>query len=405
MTKRAVLLAMRGQAEEDFLRGAGTSAHFQVARRCVDTAEVLAAAIAGVGEVALVDYLLGVERTFVHRLRQAGVIAVVVAPSGVRAVVEELGAIHLDADAPDLLGAFAEVLKGQEPVERPPAVETVDATGAREIIAMTSAWGSPGRTTLAVNVAAELAARGNNPLLVDADLWGGSVKQYLGLDPDGAGLAAAVRAVERGTLDLAGLTRLTEPAYGIHVLGGLNRSDRWREVSGAGLSSLWEVVRGWPGHVVIDAPVRLAAGEDGVGHFGPDANSMWETISEAATSVCMVASADTIGIHRFVNFHLDGMIDVHHTIVNRLRASAGGPQARESVLELLARFVGISDPVLVPDDPTVDRAVLEGAPLRVLNGKSPARIAIERFSEQFSPRRRRSAQTPRFGFRPRSRAH
>lgn len=394
---------MRGQSEEDFLRAVAASSQFQVTRRCVDTAEVLAAALAGVGEIALIDYLLGVERTLIHRLRQAGVLSVVVAPSTSRAVVEELGAIHLDAQSANLHGELAQVLSGQEAPEPSDIPVAVAEPLSRDIIAVTSAWGSHGRTTVAVNLAAELAGRGLGPLLVDADLWGGSIKQYLGLDPDGAGLAAAVRAVERGTLDLQGLTRLTEPAYGIHVLGGLNKSDRWREVSGAGLSSLWEVVQEWPGPVVIDAPVRLAAGDED-SQFGPDPNSMWEAVTEAATTICMVASADTVGIHRFVNVYLDGTVKVDNTVINRLRPSAGGPRAQESVLELLNRFTGITDPILVPDDAAVDRAILEGVPLRVLASKSPARLALQTLAEQYAPTRQRNRSTPRFGFRARNRA-
>lgn len=398
-----MLLAMRGQAEEDFLRAVEASARFQVTRRCVDTAEVLAAALAGVGEVALIDHLLGVERTLIHRLRQAGVLTVVVGPGSSRAVVEEFGAIHLDVETPDLADDLAQALDGQEvPSPLGPAEEEPEPP--RGIIAITSAWGSHGRTTVAVNLAAELAGRGPRPLLIDADVWGGSIKQYLGLDPDGAGLAAAVRAVERGTLDVDGLTRLTESAYGIHVLGGLNKSDRWREVSGAGLSSLWEAVQQWPGHVVIDAPVRLAAGDED-NHFGPDPNSMWQAVTQAATTICMVASADTVGIHRFVNVYLDGEAKVDNTVINRLRSSAGGPRAKESVLELLNRFTGITDPFLVPDDPAVDRAVLEGVPLRLLASRSPARLAIQALAEQYDPSRRRSRAGSGFGFRGRNGAH
>src|SRR5699024_1648593 len=135
----------------------------------------------------------------------------------------------------------------------------------------------------------------------DADLWGASVKQNLGLDPDGAGLAAALRAVERGTLDVEGLVRVTEERFGIRILGGLNRSDRWREAAGPTLESFWDVVRTWPGYVVIDSPVRLPATDGAAGGFGPAPNDMWDSVWATATHRCLVGGADTVGVHRFVN--------------------------------------------------------------------------------------------------------
>ncbi|PKN82961.1 MAG: hypothetical protein CVU47_01340, partial [Chloroflexi bacterium HGW-Chloroflexi-9] len=61
------------------------------------------------------------------------------------------------------------------------------STGAPEhrghVTAVTSGKAAPGKTTLAIAVAAELAAQGYVTVLVDADLRGGNVAPYLGLDP------------------------------------------------------------------------------------------------------------------------------------------------------------------------------------------------------------------------------
>jgi len=396
MAQLGILLAMRGAAEEALLRQLHNHPSVTVARRCADGAEVLSAALAGVGDAAVIDAHLGVERSFVLRLRKAGVQAIVVAAEHERAAFEDMGAQVLIRDSGDLLAALLVLLEDDgagvpetaEPVSRQ---EPEGETGrASALIGVLSGWGSPGRTTLAVNLAAELAARGGSPLLIDADLWGASVKQNLGLDPDGTGLAAALRAVERGTFDSGGLLRLTEERDGIRVLGGLNKSERWREVSGVALESFWDVVRTWPGYVIIDGPVRLPAGdEDVVGSFGPAPNDMWNSIWAAATDVCLVGSADTVGVHRFVNFYLDLEDPPRHIAINRVRASAAGPGARESIRELLARFAGISDPILIPEDEQVDRAVLAAAPLIVAAPRAPARHAVETLSDRFLPQRRR----------------
>ena len=230
---------------------------------------------------------------------------------------------------------------------------------ADALIAVLSGWGSPGRTTLAVNLAAELAARGGSPLLIDADLWGASVKQSLGLDPDGTGLAAALRAVERGTFDSGGLMRLTEERDGIRVLGGLNKSERWREVSGVALESFWDVVRTWPGYVIIDGPVRLpAADEDIVGSFGPAPNDMWNSIWEAATDVCLVGSRYRGGPP--VRELLPDLEDPPRHIAINARAPPGRGARRSG--NFRASPVSRTHPY--PEDEQADRAVLRRRPDR-----------------------------------------
>ena len=65
--------------------------------------------------------------------------------------------------------------------------------------------GAPGRTTVATTLAAEIAGRGVEVLLVDADTYGGCVAQTLGLLDEAPGIAAACRAADQGLLDLPAL--------------------------------------------------------------------------------------------------------------------------------------------------------------------------------------------------------
>ena len=67
--------------------------------------------------------------------------------------------------------------------------------------------GAPGRTTVAVGVATELAAAGTPTLLADADVYGGVVAQVLGFLDEAPGLAAAARLANNGQLDVAGAGR------------------------------------------------------------------------------------------------------------------------------------------------------------------------------------------------------
>ena len=66
------------------------------------------------------------------------------------------------------------------------------------VIAVWGPTGAPGRTTVAVTLAVEAALLGVETLLVDADTYGGSVAQALGLLDEAPGLAAAARAANSG---------------------------------------------------------------------------------------------------------------------------------------------------------------------------------------------------------------
>ena len=125
---------------------------------------------------------------------------------------------------------------------------------------VTVVWGptgAPGRTTVAVTLAAQLAAAGVRTLLVDLDTWGASVAQVLGLVDEAPGVAAAARASEQGTLDVPALARLApEVVPGLRVLTGLPRADRWPELRSAAVEDVLRLARGVVDHVVVDVGLR-----------------------------------------------------------------------------------------------------------------------------------------------------
>ncbi len=120
------------------------------------------------------------------------------------------------------------------------AAEGPEASGAGQIIAVWGPAGSPGRTMLAANMAAELAAEGKSVLLVDADSYGASVAAMLGLLDEAAGLAQACRLADQGLLDAEALLRIAAPVVTrtgtFRVLTGITRADRWTELRAAALS-------------------------------------------------------------------------------------------------------------------------------------------------------------------------
>ena len=89
------------------------------------------------------------------------------------------------------------------------------------VIAVWGPTGAPGRTTVAVGVADELARLGRSTLLIDADVYGGVIAPTLGLLDESPGLAAACRSAGASRLDAAGLGRI-----GLAVGSAPARSDR-----------------------------------------------------------------------------------------------------------------------------------------------------------------------------------
>ena len=120
-----------------------------------------------------------------HRLRAARIgIATVVADDELDELPDAVQAADADADADTV-------------VPDPLADEPPPPPGGGRVVAVWGPAGAPGRTTVAVAVAAELAARGRRTTLVDADPYGGAVAQQLGILDEVSGLLAAARLAAR----------------------------------------------------------------------------------------------------------------------------------------------------------------------------------------------------------------
>lgn len=393
--RHGVLVALLGDLEQGLVAAVDRTDELVVVRRCADVAELLAAAMAGLGVVAVVDAELQPDRPLVSRLAQAGTSTVVVCDPRDRDRFREIGAIPVDGGAAEIVAAVRAAASATPvPVSIDGDGVGVEAgAGGADAVAPTrggmivvwGAHGAPGRTTIAVNLAAEIAAAGATTLL-DADVWGSSVAISLGLLEESAGLAAAVRAADQGTLDATSLRRLcTRVNDRLLVLPGLPRASRWREVSGGGVDAVWEPSRRLADWVVVEAGTWVADDDRGAGFgavLGQRRNAVTESAMVAADVLVVVGAAEPVGIQRLVQTLLDldgrdGLPARRQVVVTRVRADAAGPRPADSVREALHRFAGVDDVLLVPDDRVAcDRAGLAGASLAEVAPRSPARAAI-----------------------------
>jgi len=268
---------------------------------------------------------------------------------------------------------------GWRPQGAPPSPED-EAETRSSVIAVWGPTGAPGRTTIAVNVAAELATRGHEVLLVDADTYGGCVSQALGLLDEAPGIAAVCRAAEHGALDLSALARLAPfVAPGLRVLTGLPKAERWPEVRAAALERVLDLSRSLASLVVIDCGFCIEDDEElSYDTAAPRRNESTLTALGAADAVLAVGGADPVALQRFVRALQDlGTVPspTPLPVVNRVRASAVGAGPQQRIADSLLRFAGLEGIRFVPNAPDVvdaallaGRSVVEHAPDSALRG-------------------------------------
>lgn len=272
------------------------------------------------------------------------------------------------------------------------------------IVAVWGPAGAPGRTTISIELAAELARDGRRVGLIDADTHAPSVAMLTGLADEGPGFAAACRAAERGTLSAAELERIALPLGDVAVLAGINRPGRWPELSSARVGGALEQCRTWVEDLIVDVAAPLERDEEIVSDIeGPRRNAATLAVLAAADIVVAVVSADPVGVARFVRAHADlraaaGAAPIH-VLVNKTRSSTLGIDARSQVRRTLERYVGVAACWFVPWDPkAADAAVLQAQPVGHVAPRSALSGAVRRFvGEAIDPPPARAAA-------PRSRA-
>jgi len=256
------------------------------------------------------------------------------------------------------------------------------------VIAVWGPAGSPGRTTLAIAIAAEIAAAGFTVALADVDTHSASVAPALGLMDEAPGFAAACRLAGADSLDRAELERIGQRHdagdSSFWVLTGIGQPSRWPELSADRVLATIDECRRWVDYVVLDTASSLESDEEiSSDMFAPRRNAATVTALREADHIVAVASADPVGLARFLRAHGD-LADVAVTleitvVANKVRASAIGLGPAAQVTQTLSRFGGIDDPVLVPwDQQAMDAAVLSARTLAEVAPKSAARLAIRR---------------------------
>ena len=393
MTGPGALLVLLGPTpwEGPLVAGlAHPSSRLTIERRCLDSADLLAAAESGRGRVALVGAdAPRLDADVVRRVRSFGLAFVGVVTAGDDDALQRLRRWGADAvvavDAADLgtavLAISSAVARASSPELEPDAV--ADDDGAGRLVGVWGPAGAPGRTSVAIAFADEAARAGVSVLLVDADTWAPSVTVLLGVVDDGAGLASACRRALGGGLDAAALAALCRQVRpGFLVLPGLPRSGRWNEVRGTAMAEVLRVARSLADLVVVDCGFSLEADEELVFDTeAPRRNGATFAVLEGADVVVAVGLADPVGLVRLVG-GLSELADVvpgveRRVLVTRLRESVVGRRGAAAVADALHMHAGVDAVWCVPDDRSAyDAALRAGRTLADVSPSSPARTVL-----------------------------
>jgi len=393
-----------------------------VVRRCVDLADLLAAAATGTARAVLLSAdLRRLDRDALVRLAAAGLAVVGLTDPGdehAERRLRQLGLEHvLPADAgADLVGATLVQAVGAlgdvrerlgraafgDPAAALPLGPANPGDGGDAgdggdggeggdvpfergtVVAVWGPTGAPGRTTVAITLAAEYAALGVSTLLIDADSYGGAVAQILGLLEEAPGLAAAARAANNGSLDVPALAALArDVGGGLRVLPGIVRPDRWPELRPSSLEVVLSLARRLAAVTVVDCGFCLEADEEvSFDTLAPRRNGATLEVLAAADTILAVGSADPVGLQRLVR-GLSALREavpdapVAEVVLNRVRRSAAPGDPVRAATAAVLRHTGLGVAATIPLDVAgLDAAVAAGRPLHETSPASPARLAI-----------------------------
>ncbi|MFN2560957.1 MAG: CpaE family protein [Jatrophihabitans sp.] len=385
----------------------------EIVRRCVDVVDLLAVAASGQGRAALVSAgLRRLDADVIDRLGAAGVVPVGVTSRGDAAAEEQLRAVGVehvvasDTDAAVVASILAEAVRTSGPDAPPSArraqrgfadpsssmpippgagVPVLPDEPARRgsVVAVWGPTGAPGRTTVAVTLADELARLGVASLLVDADVYGGTVAAVLGLLDESPGVAAACRQASGQRLDAAALAALCwQLTAQLRVLTGVPLASRWPELRPAAVASVLASARQLADFTVVDCGFCLETDEElSFDTLAPRRNGATLAVLDDADLIVVVGAADPIGMQRLVR----GLAELRDTevaapmwvVLNRVREGVVPGNAPAELTAALERFAGRTPAALLPADTrSLDAALAMGRLLSESNPASPFRRAI-----------------------------
>jgi pilus assembly protein CpaE len=305
--------------------------------RLEDTYELLRSSRASRPAMALIVAVPGPQNGQLAEALRAGADEIVILPAEAAAVAT---AIH----------------KAMARVSAAATVRPADAPRS-PLVAVLGPKGGTGKTTLATNLAADLATRGQETLLVDLDLQFGDVGVVLGVEPDRTIYDLATAG---GTMDAERLRGYTGRSRdGVNVLLAPVRPDQADAVTGEHVATILDLARTTYDVVIVDTPPA----------FTP------ATIAavDQADLIVMLGSFDLPGLKNMkLGMETLQLMDIPPSrilpVLNRANTKVG------LLVADVAKVLGRAPEVAVPSDRGVPQSVNAARPIICAQPKSgPAR--------------------------------
>jgi ATP-binding protein involved in chromosome partitioning len=356
----------------------------EIRRPITDLGMVDAVAVDAGGRAAI-GILLTVAACPLRDKLRADITAAVAAVPGVTGVEIDFGAMTAEQRQ-----ALQATLRGPGAAE--PVIPFAQPGSRTRVYAVASGKGGVGKSSVTVNLAAALAARGLSVGVVDADIYGHSVPRMLGV-------SARPTQVE----DMI----MPPQAYGVKVISiGMftqgNAAVVWRGpmLHRALQQFLADVYWGELDVLLLDLPPGTGDVAISLAQLLPSAEILVVTTPQtAAAEVAERAGAIALQTHQRLVGVVENMSWL--TLPSGERMEVFGAGGGATVAESLTRLTGAPVPLLgqIPLDTRVREAGDEGTPIVLAAPDAPAAVALREVAVRLAVRRESLAGKP-LGLRP-----
>jgi hypothetical protein len=249
-------------------------------------------------------------------------------------------------------------------------------------------WGSSGsgKSSIALNLAYELASSGWRVCLIDADTYHPSLAAWLGITQTPGGLAACLRLSRQNRLGSEDFERLVQkiefPECSFRVITGLTSPNRWAEVDSLAIQNLAENLQSEFDLLIWDVASYCEIGLISA-DSGRDRNQATQHLLATADIALAFFLADPVGINRFL-FDLREVGREVWPVANRIRGSVLGRNPTSQLKSILARAAQLSLAGEIWEDEGFDIMLQSTRPLQLQGRASKAQQGIRRLAQEIS---------------------
>jgi MinD-like ATPase involved in chromosome partitioning or flagellar assembly len=366
---------------------------FSIVRRCIEAADLLAAASVDDRAAIVLDAStprLGTD--VISGLKANRQIVVLVSDDQGAALARAWGLDRVIPDSSpgfmeDLIAALNEEPSGHATLA-PPSREAKVVQG--QVVAVWGPTGAPGRSTIAMGLAESWAAAGERVCLIDADTISPSLAHLVGLTEDVSGLLVAARYADQGALDARSLSSACRRLRnGLWLMSGIGAAERWSQARPSALDRVWETCAQHFDRVVVDTNIllNLAEVDDPLAGALPLRDSATRSALRASDALVVITRPDALGVVRLISEFPTVQTLISHTnidvIVNGTRRRDKGTLSN---VKQVLRSAGLDLPVHgIQHDQSIAECLRKGLLLSEMRSTVKVRRALSRVGNSLAP--------------------